>query len=214
MTAAASLTRLNPDGLIACPICDALHHDAAVPEGARAACRRCGAVLATPRSNAMTRIVMLAGTSAILLFAAVFFPFLDLSAAGRTQHSSLIDAVMVFSTGLTLPLAFAVAALIIVIPFARLAALVYVLGPMALGDKPARHALPAFAFAEAAKPWAMAEVFVVGVAVALVKIVGMATLTVGPAFWAFIALVLITVFQDNFMCRLTIWKTLEQRSRS
>jgi paraquat-inducible protein A len=57
----------------------------------------------------------------------------------------------------------------------------------------------------------MAEVFIVGVAVALVKVGGLATLTIGPAFWAFAALVLITVLKDNFMSSLIIWKTLEAR---
>jgi paraquat-inducible protein A len=36
-------------------------------------------------------------------------------------------------------------------------------------------------------------------------------LTIGPAFWAFTALVLVTALNDNFMCRLTIWRTLEAR---
>ena len=57
----------------------------------------------------------------------------------------------------------------------------------------------------------MAEIFIVGVAVALVKVAGLAMLTIGPAFWAFTALVLITALNDNFMCRLTVWRTLEAR---
>ena len=57
----------------------------------------------------------------------------------------------------------------------------------------------------------MAEVFLVGVAVALVKVGGLATLTIGPAFWAFVGLVIITVLKDNLMSSLIIWKTLEAR---
>ena len=49
----------------------------------------------------------------------------------------------------------------------------------------------------------MAEVFIVGVAVALVKVAGLAHLSIGPAFWAFVALVLVTVLKDNFMCRVS-----------
>ena len=60
----------------------------------------------------------------------------------------------------------------------------------------------------------MAEIFIVGVAVALVKIAGMATVSVGPAFWALVALVLVTTIKDTFMCKLTIWKTLETQRRS
>jgi paraquat-inducible protein A len=70
-----------------------------------------------------------------------------------------------------------------------------------------------FRLAERIRPWSMAEIFIVGVAVALIKVAGLASLSLGPAFWAFVALVLITAVKDNFMCRLTIWKTLEHRSR-
>ena len=94
---------LDPHGLIACPACDALNHDMAVGVGRRARCARCGKVLIAPHDSALTRIVMLAATSAVLMVAAVFFPFLDLTAAGKTTHSSLFDAIMAFSTGLLMP---------------------------------------------------------------------------------------------------------------
>ncbi len=202
------------DQLIACPTCDALHRITDIPVGASARCRRCGTTLMSPRRGAMTRIVMLAATAAILMIAAIFFPFLQLDAGGLSRTSSVMGAVMAFSGAGMLPLSIAVAALIVILPLGRFIALAYALAPMALGWHPARHAAFAFRWAEATKPWAMAEIFIVGVAVALVKVAGLATVTPGPAFWAFAALVLVTVLKDTFMCRLTIWKTLEERRRS
>lgn len=200
--------------LVACPVCDVLHRLSDVPVGATARCARCHTVLLAPKEQALTRIVMLSGTALVLMVAAVFFPFLELQAGGQSQRSSLFDAVRAFSSGLMLPLSFAVAALIILLPLFRFAALIYVLGPMAIGHRPARHAETAFRLAEASKPWAMAEIFVVGVAVALVKVAGLAKVSLGPAFWALVALVLVTVLKDNFMCRLSVWKTLEERRNS
>jgi paraquat-inducible protein A len=218
MTAApallADLNDADHTNLIACPHCDALHRVGPVPIGSKARCVRCHAVLMAPRKSAMTRIVMLASAAFVLMVAAVFFPFLELQAKGLSQKSSLLDAITAFSGGLMLPLSIAVGGLIVVLPLMRLAAIVYALAPMSIGYKPARHAIRAFRMAEALKPWAMAEIFIVGVAVALVKLAGLATLSIGPAFWALVALVLITVLKDNFMCRLTVWKTLEERSRS
>jgi paraquat-inducible protein A len=161
----------------------------------------------------MMRIVMLAATSFILMLAAVFFPFLEITAAGRTQRSSILDVAMVFMDGPFVGLAVAVGALIVILPLSRFAAIIYVLAPMAFGNRPARDAIPVFRFAERVKPWAMAEIFIVGVAVALIKVAGLATLSLGPAFWAFCILVIVTALKDTFMCRLTIWKTLEQRAR-
>lgn len=202
------------DRLIACPTCDALQQDVDVPVGARARCVRCGTVLIAPRAGAMTQIVMLAVTALVLMLVAVFFPFIELSAGGMVQRSSLIDAVLAFSSGMMLPLTFATAAFIIVLPVIRLIAIVYALGPMAFGWTPARHAVRAFRVAQALRPWSMAEIFIVGVSVALVKVAGLATLSFGPAFWTFLALVLVMILSDNFMCRLSVWKTLENRRRS
>lgn len=200
--------------LIACPKCDALHRVPQVETGAQARCVRCGTVLMAPREGAMTRIVMLSLTALILMIAAVFFPFLELSTHGLGRKSSVFDAVLAFSDGLMLPLSFAVAALIVVLPIARFLALIYVFAPMALGWAPARHARAVFKVAEHIRPWAMAEVFIIGVAVALVKVAGLAQVTLGPAFWAFVGLVIITVLKDNFMCRVTVWQTLNARSPS
>ena len=206
--------QIDPSGLIACPTCDALNLDIPVPMGAKARCARCHSVLMAPRKNAMTQIVMLAATSAILMGAAVFFPFLDLRAVGMTQHSSLFDAIMAFSSGLLLPLSFATAALIVLLPLVRLLAILYTMAPMVLGYPPAPGAVRAFRVAQLLKPWAMAEIFMVGVAVALVKVAGLATVTLGPALWAVAALVVVTALKDNVMCELTVWKTLEDRRQS
>jgi len=202
------------DDLIACPNCDALHRLRSVETGAQAKCVRCGTVLMAPREGAMTRIVMLSATALILMVGAVFFPFLELSAQGLGRKSSVFDAILAFSDGLMLPLSFAVAALIVVLPVTRFLALLYVFGPMALGWEPAKHAKAVFRLAETIRPWAMAEVFIIGVAVALVKVAGLAQVTLGPAFWAFVGLVIVTVLKDNFMCRVTVWQTLNARSPS
>ncbi|PWL34202.1 MAG: paraquat-inducible protein A [Marivita sp. XM-24bin2] len=200
--------------MIACPKCDALHRVPLLDKGAEAKCVRCGTVLMAPRDGAMTRIVMLSLTALILMIAAVFFPFLKLSVQGLGRESSVFDAILSFSDGLMLPLSFAVAALIVVLPMMRFIALIYVFAPMALGWAPARHAKAVYKLAETVRPWAMAEIFIIGVAVALVKVAGLAQVTLGPAFWAFVGLVIVTVLKDNFMCRVTVWQTLNTRSPS
>ena len=202
----------NLDALIACPACDALLRDRSVAAGETATCPRCHSVIEAPRRLAMTRILMLAMAGLILMVAAVFFPFLEVSAAGLSQRSTLVDTVRAFSGGLTVPLTYAMAALIVVLPTVRFLALIYVLGPMALGWYPRRFAVPAFRMAEALRPWAMAEVFIVGVAVALVKVADLATIGFGPAFWMFSALVVIVIFNDRYLCTWSVWKSLETQN--
>ncbi|MDA7427601.1 paraquat-inducible protein A [Primorskyibacter aestuariivivens] len=202
--------RFGDRALIACPTCDTVHVEPDVPDNHQALCCRCGHVLAAPRENAQVRVLALAVTSSILMIAAVFFPFISLDAGGLHNKTSIMDAVLAFSTGLMAPLSLAVALMIVLIPAARLLAIIYTLWPMVRGDRPFPLARKAFGLAERLRPWSMAEIFVVGVAVALVKVAGLATLNLGPAFWAFVGLVVVTVFQDTSMCRYTIWKWLEK----
>ena len=201
------------DHLIACPECDALHHDSAVSNGMRARCRRCGTVLIAPRSQAFLQVMMLSVTIAILMTAAVFFPFLSVNAAGLSHEISVLDAIKTFSGPILAPLSLMVLFLIVLIPILRVIAIVYVLGPLARGRPARRHAAAAFRLAERLRPWSMVEVFMIGTAVALVKVAGMATVAFGAAFWAFAMLVIVVVLEDTFMCKWTIWKAIETSTR-
>lgn len=194
--------------LRACPHCDALHRLPQVQPRERAVCDRCGSVLIAPRADAFTRIFALAATSLILMAAAVFMPFLDLSASGLHNRASVLDAALAFSQGAMVPLSVAVAALIVVIPALRLMLILYTLAPLVAGRPALARARQAFRLADRLKPWSMAEIFVIGVAVALVKVAGLAMVTPGPAFWAFCALVLVTVLQDSFMDKEQIWQAI------
>ncbi|SEM84779.1 paraquat-inducible protein A [Loktanella fryxellensis] len=197
------------DDMIACPHCDTLHMEDDLPDGARAYCRRCGALLLTAESRAVVWLVSLASAAVVLMVAAVSFPFLDLSLQGQHNGTSVIHAILVFGSGKAIPLAIAVALFIVVLPLVRLLALLHALAPLVRGVPPTPSARVAFALTDQLRPWAMAEIFMVGVTVALVKVAGMADVTVGPAFWAFVALVLITIFNDQIMNRFAIWKALD-----
>jgi paraquat-inducible protein A len=196
--------------LLACPTCDMLHAAVPVPRGGRLRCRRCGTVLMTNRAGAIDRTLAAALASVILMAAAIFFPFLEISAIGLHRRASVLDAALAFSSGLVVPLSVATTLLIVVIPVVRAAALAYTLLPLRLGRPPAPGAERAFRLAAQLKPWAMAEVFIIGVVVALVKVGGMASIGLGPAFWAMAALVLLVVYEGTSLCEWTVWRTLER----
>lgn len=195
--------------LLACPQCDALHRDVDVINGIRARCHRCNTLLIAPRAEAFLQVMMLSVTVAILMVGAVFFPFLSVHASGLGHDTSVFDAVRSFSGPILAPLSVLVLFLIVLIPILRVIAIIYTLAPLTRGHPPYRHASAAFRAAERLRPWSMAEIFMIGTAVALVKIAGMATVSFGPAFWAFGALVIVLVLEDTFMCKWTIWKALD-----
>ena len=196
--------------LIACPTCDMLHQVIPVPVGGRLRCRRCGAVLLSNRRGAIDRTLASAFASVILMMAAIFFPFLELSVAGLHKNASLLDAALAYSQGLMAPLSIATTLLIIVLPVIRASALAYTLLPLRFGRPPAIGAARAFRIAEHLKPWSMSEVFLIGVVVALVKVGGMATIDLGPAFWAMAGLVLLVVLESSSLDEWSIWQILER----
>ncbi|MEI4487250.1 paraquat-inducible protein A [Frigidibacter sp. MR17.14] len=195
----------------ACPHCDALFRLPELGPRERADCARCGAVLVAPQAQAFTRTVALAATALILMAGAVFGPFLDLSTAGMESSASVLDAIEAFSDGIMFPLSLAVGALIVVIPALRLSLILYTLAPMLRGGAPLPRAGQAFRLADQLKPWSMAEIFLIGVAVALVKVAGLASVHPGVAFWALCGLVLVTVLQDNSMDKESVWHAIETR---
>ncbi len=200
------------EDLIACPSCDALYHAAAPGHGERAVCARCHHVLIAPIEGAVLRIVALALTILILLGTAVFVPFLKIEAQGLSHSTSIVDAALSFSQAHMIGLSIVVLALIVFIPLARAMLLIYVLAPLMFHRLPLTGARMAFRWSEELRPWSMAEIFVLGVGVALVKVADLARVELGAAFWMFAALVIVTVLQDGFLCRWSVWKALDART--
>ena len=203
----------NLDRLIACRSCDLLL-DRVIPlPGKVARCPRCHHVLISNKRNAIDNTLAAAVSTAILMVAAIFFPFISLQEAGLHRDASVLDAVAAFADGWTAPLTIAVAAFIIVIPVTRAVALIYALLPLRMGKKPVQGAAHSFRLAMALKPWSMAEIFIVGVAVALVKVTDLADVSLGPSFWAFSAMIVIVVFENRTLCEWTIWRLLDPRKQ-
>lgn len=197
------------DDLIACPQCDALYRAAMPGPGERAVCHRCHTVLIAPRKGAGLKIIALALASLVLVFGVLNFPFIAIRRLGLSSDATVLDAALAFDGALLL-LSLAVFAAILFLPLVRLLLTLYVLLPVVF-DKPSwPGARQAFRWSEILRPWSMAEIFVIGCAVALIKLADLARVDLGPAFWMFVILVVLIIVQDTFMCRWSVWKSLER----
>ncbi len=204
-----SLPATALDDMIVCPQCDAAYHLQRPKNGERAVCQRCGKVLIAPRRNAGLRIIAVALAVVFLIIGAAVFPFLTIDAAGTMNSVSILDAALAFVGGPMIFLSVTTAGLIIVVPLVRVLLTIYVLVPVVLDRPPAKHAIKAFRLSEALRPWSMAEIFVIGCAIALVKVADLATVGFGPAFWMFGILVVLVIAQDSFMDKWSVWNSLE-----
>lgn len=209
MSDVSDLSRGPLEALVVCPVCDATYLFERPKNGERAVCTRCHKVLIAPRRKAGMQIIAVAVAVVVLITSASVFPFLQISVAGRSNAVSIIDAALSFTEGPLLVLALLTAGFILFVPLLRMILTIYVLVPVVLDRPPARHAVRAFRLSEELRPWSMAEIFALGCAVALVKIADLATVNFGPAFWMFGVLVILVIVQDNFMCKWSVWNSLE-----
>lgn len=193
--------------LIACPACDALLHERAAPPGCRVRCPRCHEVLTAETHLSLDGVLITSFATLVLLAAALSLPFISLSAGGRFQNAAVLDAAIA-AGGDSWPLALAVGAMIALIPALRAVALIYTLLPLRFGAAAFPHARGVFRLAIELRPWSMMEIFVIGVAVALVKVADLATIGLGSAFWLFVLLAALTVIEDASLCRRTVWRMI------
>ncbi|WP_018227765.1 paraquat-inducible protein A [Methyloversatilis universalis] len=194
-----------PAQTLACHECDLLQTEPALAPGQTARCVRCGAFLARNPPDSLDRTLALTLTAAILYVIANAWPLVGLEMQGRRVEVTLIGAVQaLWSEGMT-PVAALVFGTALLFPLLELAMILVVLIPLRLGRVSPRMA-PFFRLVRSVQPWGMVEVFLLGMLVSLVKLSHMATVLLGPAFWAMAALILtVTLAGRAFDTRL-LWQ--------
>jgi paraquat-inducible protein A len=199
--------------LMACHDCGLLHHLRALPEGGAAGCTRCGAVLYRHKPNSIDRALMLTLAALILFVLANSFPFLTFELEGRATTSTLTTGVvMLYEDGMW-PLAALVLGVTILAPLAKLLATAYVLLPLRFGRRVWGMART-FRATEIMQPWAMMEVFLLGVIVAYVKLSDLARLELGVALFAFVALILTMIAAEVALDPREVWDRLGRQAAS
>jgi paraquat-inducible protein A len=181
---------VHAGGLIACHDCDLLNREAEVPEGGSLRCARCGAVLYRNKRDSLDRTLALVFAATALFTVANVLPFLSFEMSGNVTETTLITGVdRLWDQGWYL-LAGVVFLTAIGAPAIQIGLLLYVLVPLKLGRVPWELAR-IYRFLEHIQPWSMMEIFLIGILVSLVKLVGMADIVPGIAIWSFGLLIVV-----------------------
>ena len=196
------------DTRVACPSCDLVFELSQLPEGATAKCSRCGHTLATVHPDAFQRVAALAAAALVALLIACAFPFLNFSRAGLENTMSLPQTVLSLWNNDMPGLAVLVAGFILLIPGA-VCALVLATG-VALAGGPSGPSLPRqVRLVFFLQQWSMVEVFFIGVLVSLVKIVKLATVVLGVAFWAYAGFAILFIAAMTRLDRFQCWQRVD-----
>jgi paraquat-inducible protein A len=196
--------------LVECHDCGFLQQLRPLTPGSFAKCRRCGATLSSAPINSLDRSLALACTGAVLLLIACATPFMSLNIKGQIENASLITgAQQLFQQG-----RWALAGLVVmttmIIPGLKLGATLYVLLGLRV-PRPPRHLLMIFRWLQVLHEWSMVEVYLLGVFVAYVKLVALATIVIGPACYALGGLMVVMVAMDACLSEDAVWEEMERR---
>ena len=199
---------MTDKSLIACHECDLLHHVREIPLGGSARCSRCGYVLYRRPADTVDAALALTVTAMALFLLANFYPFLYFKVAGRTEVNYLITGVFTLNNYGMPPLAALILLCSILAPGLKIALMLYVLVPIKLG-RTAPGLARAFRWLEAIAPWGMIEVYMMGVVVAIVNLLAIASIDFGMAFYCFVALFFVMAAASAKLDPHLIWERLE-----
>ena len=185
--------------LTACHECDLLLRDhAAADPRSVLACPRCGCVLKRPDTNSLERSLALACAALVLLVIANLFPIVGLNLQGQQIETTVFGAARQLWHEDMPSVAVLLLTTTVLVPLLELSALIWLLLPLRVGRRPAGF-VALFRTFRLAQPWAMVEVFILGVLVALVKLSHLADVIPGPAIWCFGLLMLaLTALSASF----------------
>ena len=200
---------MNINNLVACHECDLLHR---IPrhEGPRCVsrCRRCNAALHRGVENSIDRTLALTLAGVVLFVVANSFPFLAFKLQGQETQTTLISGVIDLYHQGKWEIAILVLLTTIVIPLIQLLIQLYVFLPLKFNRVPWNMAT-VFRLAQNLSPWSMMEVFLIGIIVAIVKLVGMAQIIPGLALWSFALLIVTLAATAANMDSQVVWNRVE-----
>ena len=160
--------------------------------------------------NSVDRTLALTFAGLILFVVANAFPLLAFKLQGQETHATLISGVLDLYHGGKWEIALLVLLTTIVVPLVQLLLQLYIYLPLKFNRAPWFLASVA-RFAGGLQPWSMMEVFLIGVLVAIVKLVGMAQIVPGLALWSFALLIVTLAAAAANMDQRVVWDKVEYR---
>ena len=195
--------------ILACHHCDLLIRPAE-EAGVTSLCPRCGSVLQRSRRNGIDRPLAFALSGLVLFAIALTNPFLAMKSGGFVQETTLLTGIIELWKQRLYGLGALVFLTCALIPLAQLTGLLYILVPLRLSTA-APGSIPIFRAILHVNSWAMMEVFVVGILVALVKLAKMATIVPGVAVMALGLLTVATTAAMTTIDPPLVWERLDRR---
>ena len=202
-----SLSSLPLEQLIACHECDLLMRKPVLQDGESAECPRCGYELFSHRHRVVRRSLALVLTALLLYVPANFLPIMQLNLLGQTSQDTVWSGVVgLYESGMQ-GIAVVVFLCSMAVPLLKLLCQLLVLLSIRM-DFARSYGLLLYRIYHHMREWGMLEVYLMGILVAMVKLMDLADLSLGLGLFCFIALLLVQVWLEVTMAPHQIWEAL------
>jgi paraquat-inducible protein A len=166
-------------------------------------------VLQRHKRDSLDRTLAWAIAGLILFFVANAFPFLALKKGGIVRETTLITGVVELYKQDMRSVAVLVFLTSILFPVVQLAGMLYLLLPLKANRLPWWKPALVFRFIRSLQPWAMMEVFMVGILVSMVKLAKLAKVVPGIAIYSFAILIFVLAAAAASLDPHLVWDKLE-----
>lgn len=166
-------------------------------------CPRCNAIIYKFGQDYQV-ILLFAITSIILFLPAIFLPLLSLEILELEQTTTLIQTLLIFFNSGYTAISVLITFIGIIIPFCILVLILSILIPLKLG-KDAKFVSKPLKFYEHLLEWQMAEVYMISIVVAIIKLQKMATLHIGFGFYFFFGFLIMMFLTMSLFNPYDIW---------
>lgn len=202
---------MNLKQVVSCVYCDLLL-DYKHTHGAgryKAVCPRCGSSLYAVKGMTLSLSLALVVSSYLLIIPAFFAPIFILTTMGHERMNSVFTGVVeLFIQGLW-DIALLVLLTAVLFPMLNMTLLLYTLVGIGAG-----RLLPGtgrvFRWHYYLQEWAMVDVFVLGIMVALTKLDTFAQVNLGLGFWALCVMLTLSTFASFFLNNDLAWHEIER----
>ncbi len=190
-----------------CPHCGLVQRMPRAVFGQTIRCGRCGAWIRSVRADPVGAALACAIASALLYLVALTTPMMTLNVIGRTNTVSLLSGPLVLgATDGPLGLIGTLVGLTTV-----LAPGLIIAGDLLLFTGAMRKPIPDYVrlllrFRRRVRPWAMTEVYMLGIFVAYSKLISLAHVDVAPAVYALAAMMVLMIATDGVFDAETVWE--------
>lgn len=196
------------ESMVSCDTCGLVQAVEPLAPGMVAECTRCGSFLTARRSTSSLHVTAALSLAALVLYVpANVYPIMKMYLHGAYSESTVWDGIKILMDHQEWAVAIIVFMASMVIPLVKLAGLFSLVVTSRMGwGRRLRGRTHLYKFIDAIGPWAMLDVFLLAVLVALVKLQGWAEILPGTGLLAFTAMVVLTMLASAAFDPKLIWQ--------